>query len=237
MILAPVEPEAGCRDDIGEGVTAPPSGEQVAIHYIDEQVTKARQSLRRTRTFCLVTVLVILGYMCVVTTAIRNQLLRPQAAAEVAACYFSKFAAQNGPALSAGLEGQSPKPTATKSDGYNSTIKSGSPRVESEVATYVQGFLSHHGNVQKLFLEAQHPKTAQELSAELDQEIRERLPSQDGNRYPNPDYMSYLNEKLETLSQLELQLNRLAQDRDLTPYEKALRHVIASTMGNIRGSS
>ena len=197
--------------------------------------------------FCLVTVSLVLCYMSVVTIVIRNQILRPQAAAEVAAYYFSKFAAQNGPALSQGLGGQprelttqAPATPAMKSprnseypfQGPNPRTQPGSFRVETEVATYVQGFISHHGNVQDLLREAQHPKTVQELSTELDQEIRKRLPSQDSNSYPNTDYMSYLDQKLETLNQLELQLNRLAQNRDLTPYEKALRHVIASTMGS-----
>ena len=252
MILAATQTDDRCAGDIGEADEPSVLEEQVAVHYIDGQVSKARRSLRRTRAFCLVIIASVFCYMSVVTIVIRNQILRPQAAAEVAAYYFSKFATQNGPALSQGFGGQpheltapvltTPAMESPGNSGHpfqrpNPRTKSGSFRVETEVATYVQGFISHHGNVQDLLREAQHPKTVQELSTELDQEIRKRLPSQDSNGYPDAEYMSYLDQKLETLDQLELQLNRLAQNRDLTPYEKALRHVIASTMGNARSGS
>src|ERR1022692_2870229 len=101
MISSPARPETGCGADRGEEDTHSFPAEQVAIDYIDEQLERARRSLRRTRAFGVIAVLLILGYMSVVTIAIRNRLLRPQAAAEMAAYYFCRFAAQNGVAQSA----------------------------------------------------------------------------------------------------------------------------------------
>jgi hypothetical protein len=97
----------------------------------------------------------------------------------------------------------------------------------------VHGFISQpHGNLQALVREAQHPKSVQQFGDELDQEIRERLPSRARYGSPDPDYMSYVNQKLATLEQLESEFDRLAHADDLTPYEKTLRHIIASTMGS-----
>src|ERR1022692_1840252 len=111
MISSPARPETGCGADRGEEDTHSFPAEQVAIDYIDEQLERARRSLRRPRAFCLIAVLLILGYMSFVTIALRNRLLRPDAAAEMAAYYFSRFAAQNGPAPSANV-GEQPHESA-----------------------------------------------------------------------------------------------------------------------------
>jgi hypothetical protein len=248
MISSPVRPKAGCGADRGED-RAPslPEG-QVAIQYIDEQLAKARRSLRRTRIFCLIALFVIPGYMSFVTVAIRSRLLRPEAAAEMAVYYFSRAAAPESQPPSASV-GEAPRELATPVSGSLVTKSAGNPkhalanmtsaangdplRVEAEVAAYVRGFISQpHGNLQDLIRDAQHPKTVQQLGDELDHEIRERLPSR--NRYgsPDSDYMSYVGQKLATLAELESQFDRLAHADDLTPYEKTLRHIIASTMGS-----
>ncbi len=245
MILAPTRPKAGYGADEGED-RAPsfPEG-QVAIHYLDEQLEKARRSLRRTRAFCIVALFLILGYMSFITIAIRNRLLRPEAAADMVVYYFTRAAAPNGQPPFASV-GEQPhelasKSLVTKSVGNseypladNNPTANGDPiQVEAEVAAYVRGFISQpHGNLQELLRNAQHPKTVQELGDELDQEIRERLPSQARYGSPDPEYMSYVDQKLATLAELELQFDRLAHADDLTPYEKALRHIIASTMGS-----
>jgi hypothetical protein len=247
MISSPARSEAGRRANRGEDRPLSFPEGQVAIQYIDEQLAKARRSLRRTRTFCIVTLFLILGYMSFVTVAIRSRLLRPEAAAEMAVYYFSKVAAPDGQSPSASVGEQTPASVAPVSESPMmkssanpkrsftdiNPVANGAPaQVEAEVAAYVRGFISQpHGNLQDLIRNAQHPKTVQELGDELDQEIRERLPSR--NRYgsPDPDYMSYVDQKLATLVELESQFDRLAHADDLTPYEKTLRHIIASTMG------
>src|SRR5258708_22446484 len=71
--------------------------------------------------------------------------------------------------------------------------------MQAEVDAYVRGFISQpHGNLQDLIREAQHPKTVQQLSDELDQEIRERLPSRASYGSADSDYMSYVDQKLAT---------------------------------------
>jgi len=248
MISSPARPEAECVPDRGEDrALSLPEG-QVAIQYIDEQLAKARRSFRRTRTFCLITLFVILGYMSFVTVAIRNRLLRPEAAAEMAVYYFSRVAASNGQPTSASV-GEQPQGLVAPVSGNLMTKPAGNPKrlltdinptangapaqVEAEVAAYVRGFIAQpHGNLQNLIRDAQHPKTAQQLGDELDQEIRERLPSRVRYGAPDPNYMSYVGEKLATLAELESQFDRLAHADDLTPYEKTLRHIIASTMGS-----
>jgi hypothetical protein len=243
MISSPARPKAGCGADRGEDRSLSFPEGQVAIQYLDEQLAKARRSLRRTRTFCLITLFVILGYMSFVTVALRNRLLRPEAAAEMAVYYFTRVAAPDAQPPHAGTGGQphemavpASSSLVTKSAGNpeNPPAVNGDPvRVEAEVAAYVRGFISQpHGNLQDLIREARHPKTVQQLGDELDQEIRERLPSQVRYGAPDPAYMSYVGQKLATLAQLESQFDRLAHADDLTPYEKTLRHIIASTMGS-----
>ena len=253
MILSPAQLKAGYEIDQDEGNTLSFPVEQVATHYIDEQLTKARRSLRRTRAFCITTLFVILGYMSFVTITIRNRLLRPDTAAEVAIYYFSKFSAQNAQAQSA-TAGEQPAESiisastspVTKSTGnqdrlfpkFNSSASTDPLGMEAQVTAYVHGFISQpHGNLQDVVREAQHPKTVQQLSDDLDQEIREHLPSRVRYGTPDPDYMAYVDQKLATLVELESQFDRLAHANDLTPYEKALRHIIASTMGNVREGS
>jgi hypothetical protein len=253
MISSRARPETGCGADRGEEDTLSFPAEQVAIDYIDEQLEKARRSLRRTRTFCLIAMLLILGYMSFVTITIRNHLLRPEAAAEIAAYYFSRFAAPDGQAPPANV-GEQPRESAapissslvTKSVGnpegslteINPSVNGNPLRLEAEVPPYVRAFISQHrGNLQDLIREAQHPKTVQQLSDELDQEIRERLPSRVRDGSADTDYMSYVEQKLATLAELESQFDRLAHADNLTPYEKTLRHILASTMGSVRQGS
>jgi hypothetical protein len=253
MISSLARPEAKRGIDRSEDDSLSSPEEQVAIHYIDEQLAKARRSLRRTRTVCLITGFLVLGYMSFVTITIRNRLLRPDAAAEVAAYYFSKFAAQNDQPSSVSAGEQPSEPAApfpgspmTKSvenpnrpyTDLNVSANIDPLKMEAQVSAYVHGFISQpHGNLQDLIREAQHPKTVQQLSDELDQEIRERLPSRVSYGAADPGYMSYMDEKLATLAELESQFDRLAHANDLTPYEKALRHIIASTMGSAREGS
>jgi hypothetical protein len=253
MISSSTRPEAGCGADRGEDRVLSFPEEQVAVHYIDEQLEKVRRSLRRTRTFCLITLLLILGYMSFVTIAIRSRLLRPEAAAEMAVYYFTRVAAPDGQPSSASV-GEQPRELAAPVSARLVTKSAGNPddplagmnpsangdplRVEAEVAAYVRGFISQpHGNLQDLVRDAQHPKTVQQLGDELDQEIRERLPSRVRYGSPDPDYMSYVDQKLATLAELESQFDRLAHADDLTPYEKTLRHIIASTMSSAREGS
>ena len=227
MISSPARPEAGCGADRGKEDTLSFPAEQVAIRYIDEQLGKARRSLRRTRTFCLITVLLILGYMSFVTIAIRNRLLRPDAAAEMAVYYFTRFAPQNGQA-----------PPASFGEQSHGSVAPVSSSPVTKLVGNVRGFISQpHVNLQALVREAQHPKTIQQLSDELDQEIRERLPSRVRYESADTDYMSYVDQKLATLAELESQFDRLAHADNLTPYEKTLRHIIASTMGSFREGS
>ena len=253
MISSPTRLETGCEVDPGEDDALSSPVEQIAVHYIDEQLEKARRSLRRTRVFCILTVLLILGYMSFVTVAIRNRLLRPDAAAEMAVYYFNRFAAQNGQAPLASIGDQPRGPVVPASvsvatetvespqhpfTGVNAPANGDPIQVEAEVADYVRGFISQpHGNLQDLIREARHPKTVQQLSDELDQEMRERLPSHFSYGLADPDYMSYVDEKLATLEQLESQFDRLAHADDLTPYEKTLRHILASTMGSAHEGS
>jgi hypothetical protein len=145
MISSPTRPEAGCQADRGEEGALPFPAEQVAIRYIEEQLEKARRSLRRTRTVCILIVLLILGYMSFVTVAIRNRLLRPEAAAEMAVYYFTRVAPQNGPVPSATSGVQSGGSVAPVSDSpvenpqrpfreMNPTANSDPLNVEAEVA-------------------------------------------------------------------------------------------------------
>src|ERR1022692_295390 len=148
MISSPARPETGCGADRGEEDTHSFPAEQVAIDYIDEQLERARRSLRRTRAFGLIAVLLILGYMSFVTVAIRNRLLRPEAAAEMAVYYFTRVAAQNGPAPSATAGVQSGGSVAPVTDspvknpqrpftGANPSANGDPLKVEAEVAAYV----------------------------------------------------------------------------------------------------
>ena len=253
MISSPTRPEPGCGADRSEDDEPTFAAEQVAIQYIDEQLHKARRSLRRTRVFCIIIVLLVLGYMSVVTVTIRNRLLRPDAAAEMAVYYITRFAAQNGWASSANVGEPSRRSVAPVSSSHvtkpagnperpaTETIPSANadPRaMQAEVDAYVRGFISQpHGNLQDLIREAQHPKTIQQLSDELDQEIRERLPSRVSYGSADVNYMSYVDQKLATLTQLESQFDRLAHANDLTPYEKTLRHILASTMSSVHEGS
>ncbi len=186
--------------------------------------------------------------MSFVTVAIRSRLLRPEAAAEMAVYYFTRSTLPDGRPLSVGTR-EEPHELVTPVSSSLSKKSAGNPegrltdmnpaasgdplQVEAEVAAYVRGFISQpHGNLQDLIRDAQHPKTVQQLGDELDQEIRERLPSRNRDGSPDPNYMSYVGEKLATLAELESQFDRLAHADDLTPYEKTLRHIIASTMGS-----
>ncbi len=197
MISSPARPEPGCGADRGEDDEPAFAPEQVAIQYIDEQLHKARRSLRRTRVFCIIFVFMVLGYMSVVTITIRNRLLRPDAAAEMAVYYITRFAAQNGWAPSANV-GEPSRGSVAPVSGSHATKPSGNP---------------------------ERPATETIPSANTDPRAMQAEVDA---------YVRYVAQKLATLTQLESQFDRLAHANDLTPYEKTLRHILASTMSSVR---
>lgn len=223
----------------------PPEGEaeQVATRYIEEQLQSARSSLRRTRIICSVLIVVVVGYMTFVTTMLRNQFLRPKAAAEMVCGQVAVLVDENGGVITARLKEQIPAFIAALPDrileqlpSYREDLEN---RLEVLFADYCRAnvgtleaqfdkFFEENKDAVREFLDsAQDPDAAKELGDQLEAELMVYLneKGEDGE-----SIQQKLDHALEMLRQVESRLARLVNATDLTPQEEKLRHAIAVIM-------
>jgi hypothetical protein len=218
--------------------------------FVDGQLARARASLRRSRVFCVCSIVFLLGYMSFITYTLETRLLQPRAAAQLATAYVSNFVAQEGPRLSdqvvekvpayiAGLPdallAKLPDLRAEAEKQIESALNTHSREIAAQFGEHLDEFLADNHDQVIAFLEgAQDAQLFEKLGEEFERDALSYLHEKGENGY---SAMDKLEEAAQALRTLEAQLDRLAHARDLTPQEKTIRQIIAITLKSSKNSA
>src|SRR5689334_7408552 len=85
----------------------PKSNEAAAVEFIQQELPKARQTLRRTRIFGFFLIAFVAAYMSFICHTMK-EFLQPKAAAEVASVMIAEHVTRDGPALAMQIEREIP---------------------------------------------------------------------------------------------------------------------------------
>jgi len=207
--------------------------------FLQDQLARARASLRRTQIIGIVAALIVLGYMSFVTSRI-VQWLDPKFAAEYVSLFVSNEVNERANDLAGELKQripelvqQVPEVVIGQIPVYRQELED---HLESDLRQYCQETSVQMGKHLDLFLENNTAKVRAILNATQDRESIKQL---------GPDIektiMEYLEEKgqdgeslkakldktLEALDRVESHMKRLAEAKGLTPQEMKTRRIIA----------
>ncbi len=220
-----------------------PATDAVAIQFVEDQLRAAQASLRRTRAFSIGSMLFVAAYMSFVTWTLQTRLLQPAAAADVATAYVSTFVAQQGDALANELIQQVPAYIAGLPDVFLAelptvrqdleqqlefVLSAAGRDVSSQLGGYLDEYLvNNRDQIVEFLNSAQDPQFVEQFGDHLEQEVHSYLKLQGAD---GQSALDKLQQVAAGLQAVEVQLNRLAYAKDLTPEEQTLRQLIAVTM-------
>lgn len=226
-------------------MTTTPSNipESPAEKFVDEQLAKTRASLRRTRAFCIVSIVFTIAYMSFLTYTLESRLLMPKAAAHVATSYLSKVVQEQGDALSQRVIAEVPAYVR----GVPDTLVTELPRLRRDLqnrldvalagyardiaaqwGTHLDEYMAgHRDELVALVEQAQDAGAAGRFGDMFEQEALRVLytKGRDGQ-----SAMDRLQQGAGALHAVELKLDRLANAPDLTSQEKTMRQLVAVSL-------
>jgi hypothetical protein len=221
----------------------PTAADAVAARFVDDQLRNAQASLRRTRGWCLGSMLLVSAYMSFITWTLQTRLLEPKAAADLATAYVSAFVDEQGNAVAKQLVEQVPGYIAGLPDrflGELPTVREDLEKqldfvlsavardVSTQMGEHLDEYLVDNREQIKEFLSAaQEPQFVEKFGEQLEQEILSyfKLPGEDGQ-----SALDKLQQIATGLNTVEARLHRLASAPDLTPEEQTLRQLIGFTL-------
>ena len=216
------------------------SGATPAEKFLAAELSAARTSLQRTRIAGVIIIAVVLGYMTVVTRALKGH-LEPKAAAEFATSYTSEQVLDKADALAIQVRERIPALVAELPDfvqrelpRYREALED---RIEQDFIIHCQtpprqlgkhfdDFLQAHVVEIKALLKAadDKPGSLQALAPDMEKELLQYLSDKtDGDE----SLKDKIDHALVELRRVEKQVGNLARGGSLTPQEKKVRHAIA----------
>jgi len=222
------------------GVTLPGSGgEGVAERHLLREVGRARRDLRLAQIGGSLLTLSVLGYLGWITSTL-NRSLEPHAAAQIAQGVIAERVEQHADELSGQLKARVPAMIAGLPDyalrempRYREQLEDQAEgqmqRYFTQAAAQVDGqmndFLSaHHDQIKEVLAGGQDPATVHELGAALQKEFLGYVNAASIN---GETLGAKLDQSLATLQQVRRRMDRLAENKGLTPQEKKARRAIA----------
>lgn len=217
--------------------------EAVAAQFVDDQLAAAQASLRRTRAFCVASVLFVAAYMSFITHTLHTRLLSPKPAAKLATTYTCVLVQQQGDALTkqlvrdvpsyiAGLPdvflAELPKVRQDLENNIDQQLRACAQQISTQWGQQMDAYLvSHRDDVLKFVEGSQNPQTVAQLGDRFETETLRYLNTKAAD---GTSAMDKLQQGLAALNEVEAKLNRLAHAKDLTAQEKTLRQLIAVTL-------
>ena len=212
--------------------------EGAAVTYIAEQLPQARKALKRVRIIGAALILVVGAYLSIVTVILLN-LLQPRAAAEVASGMLSEHLANRGPVLVAQAEKEIPILLRQLPDyliqqvpQYRQDLER---TLETELATHCTVLEREVGSQMDALIEA-HKSDVKELMENSNDRAALRKIVPDLERLVN-DFLAnapegaaarqHITDLAAELQEIDQRVQRLADNKDLTPEEQKARRSLA----------
>ncbi len=223
----------------GDGSAPTPPAENIAENYVSEELAKSKISLKRTRLFSIIALIVAAVYMGVVTSNL-SQFLRPTQAAELARGLIAQRVEEQGPDIAAQLKQQVPVLIAQAPDyamqqlpvyrqnleeqfdtSLKTNLESGSAQMDKTLDDF---FATHKDEVKSVLASGADPAAVKTLGDGVTQEFLGSLKTTQVN---GESIQSKFDSSLEALTAVQKKMDRLAANSGLTPEEKKTRHAIA----------
>ena len=219
---------------------APASGASAAEQFLARELATARLALQRTRIAGPIVVVIVIGYMSFVASALNKQ-LEPKAAADFATTFIAAQVIEKTdalasqvkeriPALVAGLpdylQRELPRHREALEARLEQDFKEHCTATSQQLGKHLDDFLqSHIVQIRTLLHTAENkPELIQALAPDLEIEIVRYLSDKTAGDESLKDKIDHAHAELQ---KVEKQVDRLATGTNLTPQEKKVRHAIA----------
>ena len=219
---------------------APASGASAAEQFLARELATARLALQRTRIAGTIVVVIVIGYMSFVASALNKQ-LEPKAAADFATTFIAAQVIEKTdalasqvkeriPALVAGLpdylQRELPRHREALEARLEQDFKEHCTATSQQLGKHLDDFLqSHIVQIRTLLHTAEKkPELIQALAPDLEIEIVRYLSDKTAGDESLKDKIDHAHAELQ---KVEKQVDRLATGTNLTPQEKKVRHAIA----------
>jgi hypothetical protein len=215
------------------------SGEGVAERHLIREVEQARRDLRLAQIGGALLTLFVLGYLGWITGTLTRS-LEPQAAAQIAqgviaervemhASDLSGQLKERVPAMIAGLPDYALKEMPRYREQLEDQAEGQMQTYFTQAATQMDGHMddfltSHHDQIKEVLAGGQDPATVHQLGAALQKEFLDYVNAASVN---GETLGSKLDQSLSTLGKVRQRMDRLAENKGLTPQEKKARRAIA----------
>ncbi len=221
--------------------TNPPSKDSgaAALQYVNDQLQKSRQSLKRTRTIGLIVILIVVAYTSYVTHGLL-QYFEPASAAEMAKGIIAERVTQHAEDLSRQLRDgvpvwleklpdyaleQLPVARTEIETRIETALSDNAKLTASQVERYVDAFLENNkDNIKSILEDADNIETVRHLGPELEKQMRNYLTAHEAGQ---ESLQSTFDHALADLDGVAARVERLATATDLSPEEKRARRAIA----------
>lgn len=217
-----------------------PAAASLAEKFLADELAATRSALARTRLFGVVIVIVVIGYMSYVATALNRQ-LQPKAAADFATTFvagqviektdaIASQVKERIPALVAGLpdyvQRELPRQREALEERIEQDFKAHCHSTAQQLGKHLDDFLGAHiVQIRTLLNTAENkPELLEALGPDLDQEIVRYLSDKSAG---GESLKEKIDQALAELQKVEQHVDRLAKNVNLTPQEKKLRYAIA----------
>ncbi len=218
----------------------PASGASAAEQFLASELANARTALRRTRIAGVIVMVIVVGYMSFVASALNKQ-LEPKAAADFATTFVTAQVMEKADALAGQVKERVPALIAGLPDylkrELSSYRESLEERLEQEfeehcattsqqLGKHLDDFLGAHVvQIRTLLHMAENkPEQLQALAPDLEEEILRYLSDKSAGEESLKDKIDHAHAELQ---RVEKMVDRLATGSNLTPQEKKTRHAIA----------
>lgn len=219
---------------------APAGPVSVAEQFLADELAATRRALQRTRIAGFIIIVVVVGYMSVVTGALNKQ-LKPKAAAEFATVFvtgqvlektdaLASQVKERIPALVAGLpdyvQRELPRHREALEERIAEDFKEHCAATSQQLGKHLDNFLQAHVvQIRTLLNMAENkPELLQALAPDLEQELVLYLSDKSAGDESLKDKIDHA---LAELQKVEKQVDHIARGVTLTPQEKKVRHAIA----------
>lgn len=219
---------------------SPANGAGAAEQFLAAELVATRLALQRTRIAGVIIIAVVLGYMSFVSRAL-VQHLEPKSAADYATAFVQGQVMEKADALSSQVKERIPALVAGLPDYLQRELPVYRERLEERLAQdfrehcqatsqqlgkHLDDFLQAHVvQIRTLLNTAENkPENLQLLAPDMEQEIIRYLSDK---AQGDESLKEKIDHALAELKKVEQQVDRLAQNVNLTPQERKVRHAIA----------
>ena len=211
----------------------------VAVQYVNDQLQKSAESLKRTRIVGVVLIVIVLAYMSFVTRGLM-QYFEPASAANIAMGAISERVTDSAEDLSKQLQSGVPNWLGQLPDfalkqipiarleiesRIEKTLTDSAKLTASQLEKTVDLFLeTSKDDIKTVLKDSQNIEVVRQLGPQLEKEMLSYLKARDAGQESIQDKFDHA---LADLDKVAARVERLAKATDLTPEEKRARRAIA----------